>query len=97
MKGKVPQAATDGAKEWVKQNGGGYWKNHKLSDEAKTNMKAAQQKRGQKIQAEFPDGHIETFNTMLDAAIKTGHLVGSVYYSAMNGSVTKQHFKFTKV
>lgn len=97
LKGKVPQAATDGAKEWVKQNGGGYWKNHPLSAQAKANMKAAQQKRGQRIQAEFPDGHIETFNTMLDAAIGTGHLVGSVYYSAMKSSVTKQNFKFTKL
>lgn len=96
-KGKVPQAATEGAKRWVKQNGGGYWKNHTLSEEAKANMKAAQQKRGHKVQAVYPDGHIEVFNTMLDAGTQTGHLVGSVYYSAMNGSVTKQGFKFTKL
>lgn len=97
LKGKIPQAATDGAKEWVKQNGGGYWKNHKLSEEAKANMKAAQQKRGQRIKAEFPDGHIEFFNTMLDAANGTGHLVGSVYYSVMNGNLTKRNYKFTKI
>ena len=97
MKGKVPQAATDGAKEWVKKNGGGYWKNHVISDTAKANMKAAQQKRGQKIQAEFPDGHFEAFNTMLDAAKGTKHLVGSVYYAALMGSVTRQGFKFTKL
>lgn len=97
LKGIVPQAATEGAKRWVKQNGGGYWKNHTLSEEAKANMKAAQHKRGHKVQAVYPDGHIEVFNTMLDAGTQTGHLVGSVYYSAMNGSVTKQGFKFTKL
>ncbi len=97
LKGKVPQAATNGAKAWVKQNGGGYWKNHKLSEEAKRNMKAAQQKRGQRIQVQYPDGHTENFNTMLDAANNTGHLVGSVYYSAQTGSVTRRNFKFSRL
>ena len=96
-KGKVPQAATDGAKEWVKKNGGGYWKYHPLSDKAKSNMKAAQQKRGTKVQATYPDGHFEEFNTMLDAAKATGHLVGSVYYSVMHGSVTKNNYRFKKL
>ena len=94
-KGKVPQAATNGAKEWVKQNGGGYWKNHQLSDEAKANMKAAQQQRGRKTRVTYPDGHTVDFNTMLDAANATGDMVGSVYYSAMKGSVTKTNYKYT--
>ena len=96
-KGKVPQAATDGAKEWLKKNGGGYWKYHPLSDKAKSNMKAAQQKRGTKVQATYPDGHFEDFNTMLDAAKATGHWVGSVYYSVMHGSVTKNNYRFKKL
>ncbi len=45
QKGKIPMAATAAAKEWVKQNGA-YWKNHPISDEAKANMKKAQQARG---------------------------------------------------
>lgn len=94
-KGKVPQAATNGAKEWVKQNGGGYWKNHQLSDEAKANMKAAQQQRGRKTRVTYPDGHTVDFNTMLDAANATGDMVGSVYYSAMKGSVTRTNYKYT--
>ena len=79
LKGKVPQAATDGAKEWVKRNGGGYWKNHTLPATARANMKAAQQQRGTPVLATFPDGHQESFPTMLDAATETGHLVGSVF------------------
>ena len=94
-KGKVPQAATDGAKAWVQKNGGGYWKNHPLSNEAKANMKAAQQQRGRKTRVTYPNGHTVDFNTMLDAADATGDMVGSVYYSAMKGSVTKTNYKYT--
>ena len=97
LKGKVPQAATDAAKQWVQQNGGGYWKNHTLSSEAKANMKAVQQANGTRIRAIYPDGHYEDFNTMLDAAKGTGHLIGSVHYSAKNGSKTKQNFRFTRL
>lgn len=45
LKGKVPEAANEGAKKWHKKNGGSYWKGKKMSDEAKAYMKAAQQKR----------------------------------------------------
>ena len=36
QKGVIPVAATAAAKEWVKQNGGSYWKNHPIPDEAAT-------------------------------------------------------------
>lgn len=95
QKGKVPVAATEAAKEWVKQNGS-YWKSHPLPDSAKANMKKAQQERGTDCIATFHDGHEETFPTMLDAANATGLNVGSVKYSIEHNSITKNGFKFRK-
>lgn len=96
QKGKVPVAATAAAKQWVQQNGGGYWKNRTLPDEAKANMKKAQQERGTDCVATFPDSHEETFPTMLDAANATGLNVGSVKYSIDHNSTTRNGFKFRK-
>ena len=95
QKGKVPVAATEAAKEWVKQNGS-YWKNHPIPDEAKANMKKAQQLRGTDCIATFPDGHEEVFTTMLDAANATGVAVGSVKYSIDHLNTTRNGFKFRK-
>jgi hypothetical protein len=91
----VPVAATEAAKEWVKQNGS-YWKNHPIPDEAKANMKKAQQLRGTDCIATFPDGHEEAFPTMLDAANATGLNVGSVKYSIDHNSTTRNGIKFRK-
>lgn len=96
MKGKVPEAAIAGAKEWVKQNGG-YWKTHPISDEAKAKMKAAKQASGTDCVATFPDGHEETFPTMLDAAKATGLNAGSVKYSIDHNSTTYNGYKFRKL
>jgi hypothetical protein len=95
QKGKVPVAATEAAKEWVKQNGS-YWKNHPIPDEAKANMKKAQQLRGTDCIATFPDGHEEAFPTMLDAAKATGVGVGSVKYSIDHNSLIRNGIKFRK-
>ena len=95
QKGKVPVAATAAAKEWVKQNGS-YWKNHPIPDEAKANMKKAQQERGTDCVATFSDGSEKTFPTMLDAANATGLNVGSVKYSIDHNSTTRNGFKFRK-
>ena len=95
QKGKVPVAATAAAKEWVKQNGS-YWKSHPIPDEAKANMKKAQQLRGTDCIATFPDGHEEAFPTMLDAANATGLNVGSVKYSIDHNSTTRNGIKFRK-
>ena len=86
MKGREPVAATIGAKTWVKENGGGYWSNHELSDEAKANMKAAQQKRGTAVIAHFPDGHTEVYNTMLDASKACNTAVGSIFNNLKHSS-----------
>lgn len=96
QKGKVPVAATAAAKQWVQQNGGGYWKNRTLPDSAKANMKKAQEERGIDCVATFPDGHEETFPTMLDAANATGVAVGSVKYSIDHLNTTRNGFKFRK-
>ena len=96
MKGKVPIAATIAAKEWVKKNGGGYWKNHTFSDVARANMKKAQQARGIDSIATYPDGHEELFPTMQDAAIATGQSFGSVKYSIDHNTRTRNGYKFRK-
>lgn len=94
MKGQVPVAATAAAKEWVKQNGGGYWKNHPIPQETKDKMKAVQQERGIAVIATFPDGTEHEYPTMLDAAKATGHNIGSVDNCVKHGGITKKNFKF---
>lgn len=90
LKGIEPKAATEGAKNWVKQNGGGYWKNHQISAEAKVNMKAAQQARGTNVMATFKDKTTKTFPTMLDAAKECGCNAGSVKYSIEHNSYCRK-------
>ena len=90
MKGKTPVAATAGAKAWVANNGGGYWKNHKISDAAKANMRAAQRKRARKIKAIYSDGSEKIYDTMLEAAKSNGLNVGSVSYLAKHGGYSKK-------
>lgn len=90
MKGQTPIAATAGAKAWVANNGGGYWKNHTISDAAKANMKAAQHRRARKIKAIYSDGSEKIYDTMLDAAKSNGLNVGSVSYLTKHGGYSKK-------
>ena len=89
MKGQTPVAATAGAKAWVANNGGGYWKNHTISDAAKANMKAAQRKKARKIKAIYSDGSEKIYDTMLDAAKSNGLNVGSVSYLTKHGGISR--------
>ena len=91
MKGQTPIAATAGAKAWVANNGGGYWKNHTISDAAKANMKAAQHRRARKIKAIYSDGSEKIYDTMLDAAKSNGLNVGSVSYLTKYGGISRKN------
>jgi len=97
MRGTEPKAATIGAKKWVEQNGGGYWKGKEIPEEAKANMKKAQQARGTKVRAVYPDGTTKEFTTMLDAAKECNVGVGSVYNCVKTGGMTKAGYKFEKL
>ena len=98
MKGKVPTAATEAAKEWVKQNGGSYWKGKKMPKEARAKIKAVQQANGTAVRAiKVIDGSSEDFPTMLDASKKTGDGTGSVKYSIEHGSTTKRGYKYEQI
>ena len=98
MKGKVPTAATEAAKEWVKQNGGSYWKGKKMPEEARAKIKAVQQANGTAVRAiKIIDGSSEEFPTMLDASKKTGDGTGSVKYSIEHGSTTKRGYKYEQI
>lgn len=89
--GKDPTAATKAAKEWVKKNGGGYWKNHTIPTETKAKMKQRQQENGTKIKATEKNGTIRCFSTMLDAKTYYGiNNVGSVAYAVNTGKPNKQ-------
>ena len=99
QKGITPEAAILGAKDWVKKNGGGYWKDKTMSDTARANIKAAQQKRGTKVIAHFPDGSAVTFPTLLDAEKGTGVKVGSIHNNLKHSSEqfkTKSGYWFEK-
>lgn len=89
MKGIEPKTASEKANEWRKENGG-YWKGKKMSDEAKKNMKQAQQKRGVKVRVTYKDGTTKDFNTMLDCAKELGIGVGSVSHY-INAGKDKWH------
>ncbi len=96
MKGIEPKAATEGARRWREKNGGGSWKGKKIPPAGRANMKKAQQARGTDTIATWPDGHEETFPTMLDASKATGVAVGSIHYSITNNTKTKDGYKFRK-
>lgn len=91
MKGKNPIAATKAAKEWHKQNPGGWWGNgkHDMSTEMLANMKAAQQARGRRIRATEEDGTIRCFPTMLDCANFYGMGAGSIHNFLKTGNLSK--------
>ena len=99
LKGIEPKAATEKAKARREENGGGYWKGKKMSDEARKNMKEAQQKRGIKVKVVYKDGTTKDFNTMLDCAKELGINVASVsYYSqAENNKWTKNGYKIERI
>lgn len=98
MKGKEPVAATEGAKEWVKKNGGGYWKGKQMPEDARAKLKLIQQANGTAVRAIcVKDGTTEDFTTMLDASKKTGDGAGSIKYSIENGNTTKRGYKYIKI
>ena len=90
MKGKTPVAALAGSKAWVANNGGGYWSNHKISDEARANMKAAQLQRATRVKAILEDGSEQVFESMSAASEALGVMVGSIAYSLKHGNYTKK-------
>ena len=91
MKGIEPTAATEGAKKWRDKNGGGYWKGQKMSDEAKANMKAAQQRCvGVKVRAKFIDGTDMDFLTKSDAANHFGVSIAAIDYCIVHKAFSKK-------
>lgn len=90
MKGKTPVAALAGSKAWVANNGGGYWSNHKISVEARANMKAAQLLRATRVKAILEDGSEQVYESMSAASKALGVMVGSIAYSLKHGNATKK-------
>ena len=74
-----------------------YWKGREIPEEARQNMKKAQQARGTKVRAIYPDGTTKEFTTMLDAANECGVGVGSVYNCIKTGGMTRAGYKFEKL
>ena len=90
MKGKIPAAAVAGSKAWVANNGGSYWSNHTISDEARANMKAAQLQRATPVKAILEDGSVQVYESMSAASEALGVMVGSIAYSLKHGNATKK-------
>ena len=95
MKGINPIKASEAAAKWREEHGS-YWKGKTMSEEAKANMKRAQQEKGTSCVATFPDGHEEEFPTMLDAAKATGVNVGSVASAIKTGGKTNNNCKYRR-
>lgn len=98
-KGQTPLQATAKAKEWVASHKGGYWKYNKLSEEAKANMKAAQQARGRRVKVTYEDcGKIEVFPTLKDCAHEFGVGAGSVsHYISTGKEINKHRARFEEI
>lgn len=94
MEGIEPKAASEGAKKWRETHGGGYWGSHKIPDNARANMKLAQQKRGKAVRAFAPDGTWQDFNTMNDAAKALGMGVGSIANNLKSNGVCNNGYRF---
>ena len=60
-------------------------------------MKSAQQKRGIKVLATYPDGSQMEFGTMLDAAKACNMNVGSVASVIKTGGTCRNGMKFQKI
>ena len=91
MKGVEPKAATEGAKKWVEQNGGSYWKGKNLPEETRIKVVANNRARGTRVRAiEKETGEKREFETELDAAKHYGLNVGSVDYSVKHGNFCKK-------
>lgn len=97
MKGKEPKAASKALKDYVTKKGHGLTYGIKQSEEAKVNMKSAQQKRGIKVLAIYPDGSQMEFSTMLDAAKACNMNVGSIASVIKTGGTCRNGMKFQKV
>lgn len=95
-KGKEPVAASKGLQEYIKKHGHGPTKGKKQSDAARANMKAAQQKRGTKVKAIYPDGSTKNFPTMSDAAKAFDMKVGSIDYAIKTKRICKKGMRFEK-
>ena len=96
-KGKEPKAASEGLQWYISKNGHGPTLGIKQSEEAKVNMKAAQQKMGVKVIAITPDGSQKEFNTMLDAAKEYGMNVGSVASVIKTGGTCRNGMTFQRI
>ena len=93
MKGIEPKAASEGAKKWRENHGGGYWGSHKISDSAKANMKLAQQKRGTAVRAIAPDGTWKDFNSMNEAATALNMNPGSIANNLKSNGVCNNGYR----
>lgn len=96
-KGKEPKAASEGLQQYIAKNGHGPNFGIKQSEEAKTNMKKAQQKLGVKVLAIYPDGSRKEFNTMLDAAKECHMNVGSVASVIKTGGTCRNGMSFQRL
>ena len=96
-KGKEPVAASKALKAYIDKNGHGPTKGIKQSIIGRANMKAAQQKRGTKIRALYPDGSTKEFTTMLDAAKACSMNVGSVASVIKTNGVCRNGMKFERI
>lgn len=94
MKGIEPKAASEAAKKWREIHGGGYWGSHKIPDSARANMKLAQQKRGKAVRAIAPDGTLQDFNTMNDAAKALDMNPGSIANNLKSKGVCNNGYRF---
>lgn len=96
-KGKEPKTASEGLQQYIAKNGHGPTLGIKQSEEAKANMKKAQQKHGVKVLAISPDGSQKEFNTMLDAAKEYGMNVGSVASVIKTGGTCRNGMTFQRI
>ena len=79
--GGHPVAATKGAKEWVKANGGSYWKGKNIPQSVIDQRKIDYRKTSTRIKVTDRTGNVTFYACQTDAAKATGIKDGSVNYA----------------
>ena len=96
MKGNHPSAASAGLAAAIKANGNhGLNYGKKLSPEGVANIRKAHESQRKLATGIDPDGKKHHFESILEAAQKTGHGAGSVHHAMKTGGTTRKGWKFS--
>ena len=93
-KGKEPTQASEGLRRYIEGHGHGPTKGVRMSDEALAKNRESHKKFCKPVEATFPDGHKEQYESLSAAAKACGVGAGSVHSAIRTGGQTRNNLKF---